>query len=126
MCKRLIMSFLLVAAGFAWLFATGCETDAQTGALIGTAAGAGVGQAIGRNTGGTLIGAGVGAGVGAVAAGGTGALYGAGIGAGVGLIRSLFKRGKDVVLPRGTDMTFVISRTTTAKRVTSPDTPTAQ
>lgn len=61
MCKRLIMSFLLVAAGFAWLFATGCETDAQTGALIGTAAGAGVGQAIGRNTGGTLIGAGVGA-----------------------------------------------------------------
>ena len=61
MYKRLIMSFLLVAAGFAWLFATGCETDAQTGALIGTAAGAGIGQAIGRNTGGTLIGAGVGA-----------------------------------------------------------------
>jgi type IV secretion system protein VirB10 len=74
----------------------------------------------------TGIGAGVGAGVGAIAAGGTGALYGAGIGAGVGLIRSLFKRGKDVVLPRGTDMTFVISRTTTAKRVTNPDSLTAQ
>jgi type IV secretion system protein VirB10 len=72
------------------------------------------------------IGAGVGAGVGAIAAGGTGALYGAGIGAGAALIRSLFKRGKDVVLPRGTDMTFVISRTTTAKRVTNPDSQAAQ
>jgi len=61
MCKRLIMSFLWVAAGFAWLFVIGCETDAQTGALIGTAAGAGIGQAIGGNTAGTLIGAGVGA-----------------------------------------------------------------
>ena len=74
----------------------------------------------------TGIGAGVGAGVGAIAAGGTGALYGAGIGAGVGLVRSLFKRGKDIVLPRGTDMTFVISRTTTAKRVTNPDSQAAQ
>ena len=69
----------------------------------------------------TGIGAGVGAGVGAVAAGGTGALYGAGIGAGAGLVHSLFKHGKDIVLPRGTEMTFEISRATTAKRVTNPD-----
>ena len=72
------------------------------------------------------IGAGAGAGVGAIAAGGSGALYGAGIGAGAMLVRSLFKRGKDIILPRGTDMTFAISRATTAKRVVKTDSQTAQ
>ncbi len=68
------------------------------------------------------IGAGVGAGVGAIAAGGTGALYGAGIGLAASLIHGLLKHGKDVVLPQGTEMTFVLSRDTTAQRVipTSP------
>jgi len=62
------------------------------------------------------VGAGIGAGVGAIGAGGSGALYGAGIGAAVMGIRSLFKRGKDIILPQGTELTFVIYRTTTAKR----------
>jgi len=66
------------------------------------------------------VGAGVGAGTGAIVAGGKGALYGAGIGAAATLIRGLFKRGKDIILPQGTELTFVLARTTTAKRVPSP------
>lgn len=67
------------------------------------------------------VGAGIGAGVGAIGAGGSGALYGAGIGAAVFGIRSLFKRGKDIILPQGTELTFVVHRTTTAQRVVQPD-----
>jgi type IV secretion system protein VirB10 len=63
------------------------------------------------------IGAAAGAGVGAIAHGGTGALYGMGIGALAGLARGILKKGKDIVLPAGTEMTFVISRDTTAKKV---------
>jgi len=63
------------------------------------------------------VGAGVGAAAGAITAGGKGSLYGAGIGAAVMGVRSLFKRGKDIILPQGTELTFVIDRTTTAKRV---------
>ena len=63
------------------------------------------------------IGAAAGAGVGAIAHGGTGALYGMGIGAIAGLARGILKKGKDIVLPAGTEMTFVISRDTTAKKV---------
>jgi hypothetical protein len=63
------------------------------------------------------VGAGVGAGAGSIAAGGSGALYGAGIGAAAGLVHTLFKRHKDIILPQGTELTFVIQRTTTAKRV---------
>jgi hypothetical protein len=66
------------------------------------------------------VGAGAGAGVGAIGAGGSGALYGAGIGAAAGLIHTLFKRHKDIILPQGTELTFVIQRTTTAKRVVKP------
>ena len=62
------------------------------------------------------IGAGVGAGVGVLAAGGTGALYGAGIGLLASAIHSIAKRGKDVVLPMGTELTFTIDRDTKAKR----------
>jgi type IV secretion system protein VirB10 len=65
----------------------------------------------------TGIGAAAGAGVGAIAHGGTGALYGMGIGAMAGLAHGLLKKGKDIVLPQGTEMTFVISRDTTAKKV---------
>lgn len=66
------------------------------------------------------VSAGIGAGVGAIGAGGKGSLYGAGIGAVVGLIQTLHKRGKDIILPQGTELTFVISRTTTAKRIPKP------
>jgi hypothetical protein len=66
------------------------------------------------------VGAGVGAGAGAIGAGGSGALYGAGIGAAAGLVHTLFKRHKDIILPQGTELTFVIQRTTTAKRVVNP------
>jgi len=62
------------------------------------------------------VGAAAGAGVGAIAAGGKGALYGAGIGAAAMLIRGLFKRGKDVILPAGTELTFVLSRNALAKK----------
>jgi type IV secretion system protein VirB10 len=65
----------------------------------------------------TGAGAAAGAAVGAVAHGGTGALYGAGIGAMAGLAHRILKKGKDIVLPSGTEMTFVISRDTTAKKV---------
>jgi len=64
----------------------------------------------------TGVGAAAGAGVGAIAHGGTGALYGAGIGAMAGLAHGLLKKGKDIVVPAGTEMTFVISRDTTAQR----------
>jgi hypothetical protein len=65
------------------------------------------------------IGAAAGAGVGAIAHGGTGALYGMGIGALAALAHGLLRKGKDIVLPQGTEMTFVISRDTTAKKVPS-------
>ena len=65
----------------------------------------------------TGVGAAAGAGVGAIAHGGTGALYGAGIGAMAGLIHSALKKGKDIIVPAGTEMTFVIPRDTTAQRV---------
>lgn len=66
------------------------------------------------------VGAGVGAAAGGISAGGKGSLYGAGIGALAGLIQSLRKRGKDIILTQGTELTFVIARTTTAKRVAKP------
>jgi len=55
------------------------------------------------------IGAAAGAGVGAITAGGTGALYGAGIGAVAGLIHTLAKHHKDVTLPPGTELMFVLT-----------------
>jgi len=65
------------------------------------------------------IGAAAGAGVGVIAHGGTGALYGAGIGAAAGLIHGAFKKGKDIIVPEGIEMTFVIPRDTAAQKVTS-------
>ena len=66
------------------------------------------------------IGAGIGAGTGAIVHGGSGARYGAAVGATVSLIRGILKRGKDVTLPQGMELTFVISRATTAKKISNP------
>jgi hypothetical protein len=63
------------------------------------------------------VGAAAGAGVGALAHGGTGALYGMGIGAAAALAHGLLKKHKELVLPQGCEMTFVISRDTTANKV---------
>jgi hypothetical protein len=64
------------------------------------------------------VGAAAGAGVGAIAHGGTGALYGMGIGAAAGLAYGVLKKHKELILPPGCEMTFVISRDTMAKKVT--------
>jgi len=68
----------------------------------------------------TGIGAGAGAGIGAIAGGGAGALEGAGIGAAAAVIRNVVKRHKDIVVPSGTELSFVLSRATTAKKVAHP------
>jgi len=64
----------------------------------------------------TGIGAAAGAGVGAIVHGGSGALYGAGIGAAAGLIHGALKKGKDIIVPAGLEITFVIPRDTTAQK----------
>ncbi len=74
----------------------------------------------------TGIGAGVGAGVGAIADGGTGSLYGLGIGAATGLIHSLIKKHKDLILPQGTELSFVISRNVSAKKAAKSTDPNSQ
>lgn len=56
-----VLSFIFCSA---FLFASGCESDAQTGAGLGTLAGAGIGQLAGGDTESTLIGAAVGGGAG--------------------------------------------------------------
>jgi hypothetical protein len=82
-------------------------------------------QGPGKSTKGTVVesgvDAGIGAGVGAIAAGGKGSLYGLGIGAVTGIVKNLAKKHKDLVLPPGTELTFVVSRTTTAKKVVHQD-----
>jgi hypothetical protein len=60
---------------------------------------------------------GAGAGIGALADGGTGALYGAAAGLLVGVVHTLAKHHKDVTLPVGTELTFVISHATTGKKL---------
>jgi hypothetical protein len=70
----------------------------------------------------TGIGAGAGAAVGGIFGGsGTAALYGAGVGAVAAGVRHLLKRGKDVTLPIGTELTFVISRDSIAQKVTKAE-----
>ena len=66
------------------------------------------------------IGAGAGAGVGGIADGGTGALYGAAIGAGAALAHRLLKRHQDIVVPQGTELSFVLNRAATARKITPP------
>jgi type IV secretion system protein VirB10 len=93
--------------------ASGAKIKDQEGTMQGPGKGAkGTAKEVG-------VGAAAGAGVGAIAHGGTGALYGMGIGALAALAHGILKKGKDIVLPQGTEMTFVISRDTTAKKVGS-------
>lgn len=66
------------------------------------------------------IGAGAGAGIGAIAHGGEGALIGAGIGAAAAVVHTLVKRHKELILPQGTELTFTLSRDSTAQKVTGP------
>ncbi|MFB3924207.1 MAG: hypothetical protein ACE145_20995 [Terriglobia bacterium] len=66
------------------------------------------------------IATGAGAAGGLLLGGGTGALYGAGIGLLASAIHSIAKRGKDVILPLGTEMTFNIDRNTKFQRATKP------
>ena len=64
------------------------------------------------------IAAGVGAGVGAIAAGGKGSLYGLGIGAIAGILHNVGKKQKNLILPQGTDLTFVVNRNIPGKQST--------
>lgn len=66
------------------------------------------------------IGAAVGAGVGSLADGGKGALFGMAIGAIGGLAHSVAKKHQGVLLPPGTEFTFVLNQTFLTKRITPP------
>ncbi len=68
------------------------------------------------------IGAAVGAGVGEIAHGGTGALYGAAIGAMAGVVHTVAKKHQGVLLPPGTELTFVLNQTYLSKHVVVPHT----
>jgi hypothetical protein len=93
------------------------KKDAVKGAAIGAAVGAGAGATVGMgheidceyygNCGGPGMGTDIG--------------YGAGIGAGTVLIYNLLKHEKDIVLVQGTDLTFVVHRTTTGVKNAQPD-----
>ena len=48
--------------------------------------------------------------VGGLTSGGSGAIYGAVLGVGAVGINSLFKRGKHLLLPQGTELIFVLAR----------------
>ena len=93
--------------------AEGADVKDQEGTLQGPAKD-GKGTAVE-----TGVGAAAGATVGVIAHGGTGALYGAAIGAAAGLIHGSLKKGKDIIVPAGLEMTFVIPRETTAKKAGS-------
>ena len=64
------------------------------------------------------IGGAAGAGIGGIADGGSGALIGLVAGGAAGLAHSVFKKHGQIVVPQGTELTFIINRATTAKRVT--------
>jgi len=66
------------------------------------------------------IGAAAGAAVGSMAHGGSGALYGMAIGAMAGVIHSVAKKHQGVLLPPGTELTFVLDRTFLSKHITPP------
>jgi hypothetical protein len=61
-----------------------------------------------------------GAAMGAMVHGGTGALYGAGVGVVASVIHGLVKKHKGVLLPQGTELTFVLARTTLSRHVSPP------
>jgi hypothetical protein len=64
--------------------------------------------------------------VGAIADGGTGSLYGLGIGAATGIVHSLIKRHKDLILPQGTELGFLISRNISGKKAPKSATESSQ
>jgi len=66
------------------------------------------------------IGAAAGAAVGSIAHGGTGALYGMAIGAIAGLTHGVAKKHQGVLLPPGTELTFVLDRTFLSKHIAPP------
>jgi len=66
------------------------------------------------------IGAAAGAAVGSIAHGGSGALYGMAIGAMAGVIHSVAKKHQGVLLPPGTELTFVLDRTFLTKHIAPP------
>jgi hypothetical protein len=92
------------------------KKDAMKGAAIAGAMGAGAGATVGMgheieceyygNCGGPSMGADIG--------------YGAAIGAGTALIYSLFKHEKNIILVQGTELTFIVNRTTEAKDLPPP------
>jgi hypothetical protein len=95
------------------------KKDAAKGAAIGAAVGAGAGATVGMgheidcayygNCGGPGLGTDIG--------------YGAGIGAGTVLIYDLLKHNKDIVVVQGSDLTFVVHRTTAGVKVPQADNP---
>ena len=66
------------------------------------------------------IGAAAGAGAGAIAHGGSGALYGMAVGAIAGVVYGVAKKHQGVLLPPGTEFTFVLNQTFLSKRITPP------
>jgi len=66
------------------------------------------------------IGAAVGAGGGMLIDGGKGALFGMAIGAITGIVHSTAKKHQGVLLPPGTELTFVLDRTFLSKRIAPP------
>lgn len=69
------------------------------------------------------IGAAIGAGGGALIDGGKGALFGMAIGAIGGLTHAIAKKHQGVLLPPGTEFTFVLNQTFLSKHVTPPARP---
>lgn len=66
------------------------------------------------------IGAAAGAAVGSMAHGGSGALYGMAIGAMAGVVHGIVKKHQGVLLPPGTELTFVLNQTFLTKRIAPP------
>ncbi|MDR3677751.1 MAG: hypothetical protein P4N24_19880 [Acidobacteriota bacterium] len=71
------------------------------------------------------IGAAIGGGGGLMVDGGKGALYGMAIGAVAGIVHSVAKKHQGVLLPPGTELTFVLDRTFLSKHITPPPRPEA-
>ena len=98
------------------------DADTGTGSKVKDAEGTieGPGKSA-KNTGKEAgIGAAVGAGGGMLIDGGKGALFGMAIGAITGIVHSTAKKHQGVLLPPGTELTFVLDRTFLSKRIAPP------
>ncbi len=71
----------------------------------------------------TGIGAAAGAGVGAIADGGMGALYGMGVGAAAAIIHTVIKKHGNIIVPQGTELTYVVSRDTIGQKASTEGAP---